>query len=148
MTTFTSLFDGPLKGILRWPQWDTLRNQLATANDGGWFVYFVGEDLPAEPMKAPDFARFLDEIDRLLRNDHLESYLGIVYADDLSVPTFIKIYDPNNLGASCGSSGIRVLPGWVLSRIPPQPLTPPARNPARRRRWWQKLLSGGRPVAA
>jgi len=39
-----------------------------------------------------------------LRADHHESYCGIVYADDLDKPRLIKIYDPNNLGSSCGSS--------------------------------------------
>lgn len=147
MTTYTSLFDGPLKGVLRWPQWDALRERLANINDGGWYVYFVGEDVPIEPMKAQDFGRFLDQIDQLLRNDHLESYLGIVYVDDPAAPSFVKIYDPNNLGASCGSSGARVLPGWVLSRIPPEPLTPVTKNPAGRRRWWHRLLAGDLPAA-
>jgi hypothetical protein len=41
---------------------------------------------------------------RLLRAEHHESYCGIVYADDLENPRLIKIYDPNNLGSSCGSS--------------------------------------------
>ena len=47
---------------------------------------------------------FVTEIDRLLRQDHAEDYCGIVYADDLQQPRFIKIYDPNNLGVSCGYS--------------------------------------------
>ncbi len=30
--------------------------------------------------------------------------LGIVYVDDPVAPSLIKIYDPNNLGSTCGSS--------------------------------------------
>ncbi|MEA3274050.1 MAG: hypothetical protein U9Q81_01860 [Pseudomonadota bacterium] len=148
MKSFASQFDGPLTGLLQWSQWDALTGRLSAGNDGGWFVYFVGENLPTEPMSPDAFGRFLNEIDRLLRNDHRESYPGIVYVDDPSAPSFVKIYDPNNLGASCGSSEVRVLPGWVVSRTPPAPLAAPVRNPAGRRRWWQALLRNERTLAA
>jgi hypothetical protein len=52
----------------------------------------------------PTSATFIERIDALLRAEHHESYCGIVYADDLENPRLIKIYDPNNLGSSCGSS--------------------------------------------
>jgi hypothetical protein len=55
----------------------------------------------------------------LLRDEHRESYCGIVYADDLDKPRLIKIYDPNNLGSSCGSSKNPPGPGWIMSRCAP-----------------------------
>jgi hypothetical protein len=63
-----------------------------------------------------DPATFIERIDTLLRNEHHESYCGIVYADDLDNPRLIKIYDPNNLGSSCGSSKNPPGPGWIMSR--------------------------------
>jgi hypothetical protein len=77
-------------------------------------VYFVGVDFPQAPLDAVTFCKVLDAIGTLLHHDHKEKYLGIVYVDDFEHPRLIKIYDPNNLGASCGSSGKVVPAGWIL----------------------------------
>jgi len=53
----------------------------------------------------------------------------------------VKIYDPHNLGVTCGYSDNPPLPGWVLSRLAPVDLEA-ARQPAGRRRWWQRLFAG------
>ncbi|MCG8047412.1 MAG: hypothetical protein N0E48_17590 [Candidatus Thiodiazotropha endolucinida] len=50
------------------------------------------------------------------------------------------IYDPNNLGVSCGYSDNPPLPGWVLSKLPPIDL-PGTMVPKNRKRWWQALWS-------
>jgi hypothetical protein len=79
-------------------------------------------------------------MDQLLRADHQEDYCGIVYADDLASPSFIKVYDPHNLGVVCGFSDDPPLPGWVLSKLRPCDL-PAARQPTDARRgWWQRLF--------
>ena len=52
----------------------------------------------------------------------------------------IKIFDPNNLGAVCGSSGSVVPPRWLLTRIPPETIIDNAPTPANRKRWWQRLF--------
>ncbi|HEY9147488.1 MAG TPA: hypothetical protein VIQ22_00650, partial [Gammaproteobacteria bacterium] len=113
MNRFITQFNAPLRGLMRWPQWEELQDTLNRKNDGQWYVYYVGEEVPSLPLSVEAFQRFLMELDTLLRRDHQEDYLGIVYADDPAQPGFIKIYDPNNLGAACGSSGHRVLPGWT-----------------------------------
>lgn len=141
MNPFLTQFNGPLTGLLRWPDWEALTRRLADGSDGGWYVYYVGEGLPEAPLPAAHFARFMEELDRLLRADHQEEYLGIIYVDDREQPTFVKVYDPNNLGAACGSSGRRVLPGWTLSRVPPVDLNAEYPNPGGRRRWWQRWLN-------
>jgi hypothetical protein len=78
----------------------------------------------------------------LLRREHDEKYCGIVYADDLQSPSFIKIYDPNNLGVSCGYSDNPPLPGWVLSKIQPVDLQSTQVVPKNRQRWWRALFGG------
>jgi hypothetical protein len=75
-----------------------------------------------------------------LRAEHHESYCGIVYADDLENPRLIKIYDPNNLGSSCGSSKTPHPPGWIMSRLPPDEIIAIRAAPENRKRWWQGLL--------
>jgi hypothetical protein len=135
---YLKAFRGGFTSTLRWPQLDALWARLRQQPEG-WFVYAVGEAPPVSVATSADLLRFIDEIDVLLRREHNEDYCGIVYADSLDAPTMIKVYDPNNLGVSCGYSDNPPLPGWVLSRLPPVDLEA-ARQPAGRRRWWQRLF--------
>ena len=136
---YLTAFRGGFTSTLRWPQLDALWQRMR-AQPQGWYVYAVGETPPEAPADAQALLRFIDEIDALLRREHDEDYCGIVYADDLAAPAMVKIYDPNNLGVSCGYSDNPPLPGWVLSRIRPVDLEA-ARQPAGRRRWWQRLFA-------
>ncbi len=137
---YLTAFRGGFTSALRWPQLDALWGRVRAAPEG-WFVYAIGETPPAAPTDADGLLRFIDEVDQLLRREHDEDYCGIVYADAPDAPSMIKIYDPNNLGVSCGYSDKPPLPGWVLSRLPPVDLEA-ARQPAGRRRWWQRLFAG------
>ena len=136
---FITAFRGGFSGILRWPQldalWETIRQQPE-----GWYVYAVGEPPPLATLKADDLVTFIDEIDQLLRREHDYDYCGIVYADNPQQPDFVKIFDPNNLGVSCGYSDNPPLPGWILSKIPPLDLPNALPAPGNRRRWWQRLF--------
>lgn len=143
-STFLTRFNGGFTGILHWTQLDALWAHLREQADAGWYVYAVGDTVPVVPATAEEFTRFLVEVDALLRAEHDEDYCGVVYVDDRDHPTFVKIFDPNNLGASCGSSGLRVLPGWVLSLEPPVDLEDAVPPTGSRRRWWQRLFGGTR----
>jgi len=138
---FLTACRGFFTSALRWDDLDRLWQHLLAAPDDGWYVYAVGEQPPGAPVSADQFTAFIKEIDALLRRDHDEDYCGIVYADDPERPTLIKIYDPHNLGSSCGPGVLPPpLPGWVLSRLPPVDLQ--AMQPtASRRRWWQRLFN-------
>lgn len=135
---YLAAFRGSFTSALRWPQLDALWERVRAAPDG-WFIYAVGEPPPVATADVATLQRFIDEVDELLRREHDEDYCGIVYADVPADPGMIKIYDPNNLGVSCGYSDNPPLPGWVLSRLAPVDLEA-ARQPAGRRRWWQRLL--------
>ena len=136
---FYIAFRGNFTGLLTWDDlstfWNTVRNNAAA----GWYVYAIGETVPAQPSTAEQVNNFLDEIDALLRKEHQEDYCGIVYTDSDTQPSMIKIYDPNNLGVQCGFSNNPPLPGWVMSVPRPVALENNAYLPAGRRRWWQKL---------
>lgn len=137
---FLAAFRGSFTSALRWPQLDALW-QRVRSQPAGWYLYAVGEAPPAAPASEQELLRFIDEIDALLRREHDEDYCGIVYADDPASPAMIKIYDPHNLGVSCGYSTNPPLPGWVMSRLAPVDLEA-ARQAAGRRRWWQRLFGG------
>lgn len=136
---FQTQFTGSFKGVLQWDQlellWDVLRND----HQHQWYIYAVGETPPASYAEHAALETFISEIDTLLKRDHDEDYCGIVYADDFNSPTMIKIYDPHNLGVSCGFSDNPPLPGWIISQTAPVDL-PAMRPPAGRRRWWQQLF--------
>ncbi len=134
-------FRGSFINMLRWEQLDTLWATLRAQTDAGWYIYAIGEPPPKTTASPDAMDTFLTGIDRLLRQDHGEDYCGIVYADDRDTPAFIKIYDPNNLGSVCGSSGAPPpLPGWILSRKPPEDLPAALPQPGNRRRWWRRLF--------
>lgn len=146
MSPFQTKLNGPLQGVMHWRDWDALRARLVAGDDARWHAYAVGEPLPEPPLPATALKAVLAEIDGLLRRDHGEDYLGIVYVDDLDAPSLIKIYDPNHLGSACGSIGFKVVPGWVLSLDPPQTIETTAPLPGNRRRWWASL--GARLLSA
>lgn len=138
-TPFLERFRGSFINLLRWPQLDSLWNTLRQQADAGWYAYAIGETPPAAPLEAGELDAFIREIDTLLRREHDEDYCGIVYADKPDAPRMVKIYDPNNLGVTCGFSAAPPLPGWILSLDPPCDLPAAMPAPAGRRRWWQRL---------
>lgn len=140
-TDFRTAFRGSFSGVLRWPQLDELWKTLKADADGDWYLYAIGHEPPGQPSGAEDLVRFIDEVDVLLRKEHEEEYCGIVYTDSFESPSFVKIFDPHNLGVSCGYSDNPPLPGWVLSKIPPVDLKSPAPLPGNRRRWWQRIFA-------
>lgn len=135
---FDTLFEGTLFSLLSWDQLSHFWQRLDVG--AGWYLYALGEPRPEQPADGEHVATFVREIDTLLRHEHDEDYCGIVYADNLEHPTLIKIYDPNHLGTSCGSSKHKILPGWVMSLAPPSDLDPSHHVPLNRRRWWQGII--------
>ncbi len=136
---FVTAFRGSFTGILRWHQLDALWQALKDRH-ADFYIYAVGETPPAKPASREDLLRFIDEINKLLRAEHQEDYCGIVYVDDREKPSFIKIFDPNNLGVTCGFSDNPPLPGWIVSTLPPVDLQDALPQTGSRRRWWQRLF--------
>ncbi|RKZ49899.1 MAG: hypothetical protein DRR16_07770 [Candidatus Parabeggiatoa sp. nov. 3] len=139
MISFQQHYKGRFINMLRWHQLDELWDKVK-AQPNGWYIYFVGETLPTAPADAETLNQFIQEVNQLLHQEHNYSYCGIVYADDKETPSMIKIFDPNNLGAACGSSGTVIPPRWLLTRISPEAIMDDAPTPANRKRWWQKLF--------
>lgn len=138
MSAFQDLYTGRLWSVMSWDQLTAFWVRLDPG--AGWYLYAVGEPAPTEPATASQATEFVRRIDALLRDDHRHDYCGIVYADNIERPSFVKIYDPNNLGVSCGFSTNPPLPGWIMSRVPPEDLRPQHQPPEGRRRWWRALF--------
>lgn len=136
---FMKYYRGYFSGVLRWHQLDVLW-ETVRAKPEGWYAYPVSGELPELPLSTEDLEHFVAEVDKLLHKEHAEDYCGIVYTDSWDEPAMIKIFDPHNLGSSCGSIGYEVLPRWLLTRIKPEHLNDPAPIPANRKRWWQRIF--------
>ena len=139
---FLSAFRGSFSGILRWPQLDELWETVRTKKTNDWYIYAVGEIPPEQTVDSNQVEQFITEIDKLIRAEHQQDYCGLVYVDDKQDPEFIKIFDPNNMGVSCGYSDNPPLPGWILSKIQPADLPTALPAPGNRKRWWQRLFGG------
>ena len=138
--SYRAAFKGRFENVLRWEQLDALWAVLQQDAAGGWYIYAVGEAPPQRPADEALVKSFIGEIDQLLRKEHAEDYCGVGFADSMDSPRFVKIFDPHNLGVSCGFSDTPPLPGWILSKLPPVDLEAPVNLPANRRRWWNRLL--------
>ena len=136
---FAARMDGKFHGMLQWKDLDTLWDKVRAMPEG-WYASLIGEEPAQAPMSAAALEKFVHEINTLLHHEHDHDYCGIVYVDDPASPSFIKIYDPHNLGTLCGSSGVRTPPRWVLSRVPPTLVADDAPLPNGRRRWWHGLF--------
>lgn len=137
--TFAEQLSGNFKGMLHWEQLDDLW-QRVRAEPQGWYASLVGQDVPQAPLDAQALNHFVDEVDALLRREHKHEFCGIVYVDKSEHPTFIKIFDPHNLGSSCSCSATPIPPRWVLSRMKPERIEDDATLPSSRRSWWSRLF--------
>lgn len=127
-----------MKGVLRWPQFDTIWQNLNVDNQ--WYLYEIGADVPLQPISAEDLTSSIQEIDTFLHKEHDADYCGVVYADDLESPSLLKIYHPRKMGASCGSSGSTVLPKWTLSTMRPIDLLAWSLEKDKKPTWWKHML--------
>jgi hypothetical protein len=138
---YLAAFKGNFTSTMRWHDLDAFWDVLKRYADDNWYIYAVGETPPDSMVAKGHLLNFIDKIDELLHKEHDEDYCGIVYVDNKEVPAFIKIFDPNNLGVSCGFSDNPPLPGWILSRIQPVELESALNPPKVRQRWWQQLFN-------
>jgi hypothetical protein len=136
---FLEKYHGVLKGVMKWEKLDELWSSIRNHKEDDWYIYAPGHEIPEKTADRDDVDHFLARMDRLLRDEHDEDYCGIVYTDDFDHPSLVKIFDPNNLGVSCGSSSNPPLPGWIMSLSKPEAIGQDAVVPGNRRRWWSKL---------
>jgi len=138
---YLKAFRGSFTSTMRWQDLDDFWQSLKMQADDNWYIYAVGEVPPEDTVTKQQLITFIDKIDDLLHKEHDEDYCGIVYVDNKASPEFVKIFDPNNLGVSCGYSENPPLPGWILSKIQPIELELALNPPKNRQRWWQQIFS-------
>ncbi len=123
-TPFWRAYQGRASGLLHWEDVDTLWQLLATQPEG-WFVYDLKIEPPTTPLPAADFTAFLPLAEALVNERRDRSHSGAIYIDNRQSPAFIKIFDPTNMGTSCGGGHDMIFPRYILSKIPPEPRPAP-----------------------
>jgi hypothetical protein len=119
MSDYFDKFQGRFIGIMQWDDCNALLQKLIEQpND--WYLYDTLIEVPTQTIDADGFINHVKEIKEILSKEHQERYCGIVYADDIEKPSFVKIFHPKNLGKSCGSSEHPPIPQWLLSKTKPK----------------------------
>jgi hypothetical protein len=131
---FRARLRGYFSGILKWEGLDALWDKVKA---GQWYFYQVGEALPTAPLCGEELAARIDALTVLLKHDHEYDYCGIVFADNVEIPTLIKVYDPNTLGSSCSCNETPTPARWILSTAQPAIIESHIPAPNNRKRWWQ-----------
>ncbi len=139
---FYIAYRGAFTGILKWSDLDVFWSILSASADQGWYVYTTAEAPPHHTLSSEELKHFIVQLDKQLRADHAEDYCGIVYVDSKTEPSYIKVYDPKNLGVVCGIGREPIFPGWILSRLMPKNLDKLPPMEKKSKSWWRRLLPG------
>ena len=118
MSDYIKKYQGRFVGIMQWDDCNALLQKLIEKPQD-WFLYNTLEKVPKDVCPEDFFISELTSIKKIITDEHQERYCGIVYVDDVEMPSFVKIFHPNNLGKSCGSSEHPPIPQWLLSKIKP-----------------------------
>ncbi len=113
-----TVLQGRFEGIMDLDVCDTLLSYLL-AHPTDWFIYDLDAPVPKAPCEAVEFTMRVTTIKDIIATKHTQRYCGIVYTDSIQAPTIVKIFHPDNVGKSCGSSETPPLPKWIISKIAP-----------------------------
>ena len=140
-SNFIELFKGKFYGVLRWHHLEHIWDVVKSKKDQGWYVYEINKDIPSKLTIEDALVTEIDLIDKHLRKEHDEEYCGIVYADDLQNPEFIKVFDPKSLGTSCSIAKTPPLPKWIISKVKPEELTVKIEESNKPKHWLGNLFA-------
>ena len=139
MSSYIDKFQGRFIGVMQWDDCNALLENLIN-NPDDWYLYDTLTQVPTTTISAEVFVENINKIKTVLTEEHQERYCGIVYTDDLKTPSFVKIFHPNNLGKTCGSSEHPPIPQWLLSKIPPEDVVEKFGPPEEKKGFVSKFL--------
>lgn len=137
---YLTQFQGRFIGIMQRQDCNVLLEKLIANPTNDWYFYDTLTTVPQATMSADEFVKSLTLIHGILKTEHQERYCGIVYVDDLESPSFIKIFNPKNLGKSCGSSEYPPIPQWLLSKIKPADVVKKFGSPSEKQGFLNKFF--------
>jgi len=140
LSNYLTEFQGRFIGVMQWNVCNTLLEKLIAEPATDWYLYDTLTPVPQTTISADELVENLTDIHTILKTEHRERYCGIVYVNDLKNPTFVKIFNPNNLGKVCGSSENPPIPQWLLSKTKPEDVVEKFSPPTKNKRFISKLL--------
>lgn len=126
---YWAAFQGKFFGVLKWEDVDQFWISLADKNS--WYINDLDKEFVSQKASPAQFSTFLGVAKTLIDSRRDMSMSGAIYTDNIQSPSFVKIFDPANMGSACNISGVRTMPRWILSQIPPEPMPAPIRPVAR-----------------
>jgi len=138
LSSYEQQLSGSFTSLLRWSDFDEFWQYLRQDGGENWYLHVPGNPPPTHPLSAGAFHQRLHELESWLKQEHQESYCGIVYVDNKAQPSFIKIYDPHNLGVVCGIGREPIPPAWTISKS--RPSIAPQTHSTKYPRWLNKFL--------
>ena len=121
-TPYWTRFQGRFHGFPLWNMLDRFWPVLENSG-GAWFIHDLESGVvPDQPASDAEFSAILGSAVEMYAPARSRSFSGVVFVDDVNTPGFVKLFDPWKMGASCGSSGARTMPRYVLTRMQPDPL--------------------------
>ncbi|MBF0143217.1 MAG: hypothetical protein HQL59_07140 [Magnetococcales bacterium] len=141
--TFSQRLEGRFDGIFRLADLAPLGETVASRE--AWYLVSPGEATPAAaaPVTGGEARAHLEKLVAEILREERGEWTTMVYVQSLEDPWIIKVYHPRRAGCGCGGGG-GILPWWVFSRIPPEPV--PAWNPGvcaapeAKAPWWKSLF--------
>jgi len=119
---FANPVAGTLAGFLDWKNLEQIWQNIKQASDGSWHIYYNDNPLPGDIRPSDvdisgDLASSIDSLDSYLHKAHPRNYCGMVFADSLTEPSLIRIFDPKYLTSMCNIYGNTPAPSWIISTI-------------------------------
>lgn len=116
------LLPGTLAGVIDWPILDQIWQAIRDSDHSRWRFFdndtpLPGDKQPPVVANSSDLAASLNALNDYLRHAHPHDYCGLVFADSLTAPTLIRIFDPKFLTSMCNIYGNTPAPSWVISTM-------------------------------
>lgn len=121
-TRSIALMPDTLAGILDWDTLDQIWSAIQHSEHTQWYLHNndasnADYDRLNAVNTSGDISSGLTALKDYLRQSHPRDYCGLAFADSLTEPTLIRVFDPKYLTSMCNIYGNTPAPSWVISTM-------------------------------
>jgi TusA-related sulfurtransferase len=121
-TRSIELMPDTLAGIIDWDTLDQIWYAIQHSEHTQWYFHnndasTAGYDRLNDVNTSGDISAALTALKDYLRQSHPRDYCGLAFADSLTEPTLIRVFDPKYLTSMCNIYGNTPAPSWVISTM-------------------------------
>jgi hypothetical protein len=116
------LMPNTLAGIIDWDTLDQIWYAIQHSDNTQWYLHnndasTAGYNRLNDVNTSGDISAALTALKDYLRQSHPRDYCGLAFADSLTEPTLIRVFDPKYLTSMCNIYGNTPAPSWVISTM-------------------------------